>query len=191
MSKKSSTPASSSSTQADRVEYLTTKYKRDFDTFHDPYVELCREAHVEPLDLSTHKFDRDVATIGLGALEDACNEHIATLEAQRPNLKKKRREMKTAAARKKEDSAGDKEPPCVKCGARKFLGLTSKACDNNYTRLPSGRIVEGYMPMFTGLSMLGGDGVSLELCITCGAIRDLDLAKLREEIDEYEEENEE
>jgi hypothetical protein len=51
---------------------------------------------------------------------------IATLEAQRPNLKKKRREMKTAAARKKEDSAGDKEPPCVKCGARKFLGLTSR-----------------------------------------------------------------
>jgi hypothetical protein len=175
----------------DRVTYLTTKYKVDFDKFHEPYLALCREEHIEPLDLTTYEFDGidDATEIGLGALEGACNEHIAEIEAKRPNVKKKRRAIRAEALRKKEEDEAATQPPCVKCGARKYLHLNSKACDGNHTRLPSGEEIDGYMPNFTGLSMLGGDGVSMSLCITCGAIRGLDLAKLRQEIDEqYDEE---
>jgi putative hemolysin len=175
-----------SKSQAERVQHLTTKYKDDFEKFFEPYLAVCREAREEPLDLSTHKFNTDeddAAYIGLGALEEACNEHVAQIEAAQPNLKKKRREMKAENMRKAEEVAAAKETPCAKCGARKFLEISSKACDGNFCRLPNGRELEGYAPHFTVLTMLGGDGASFSLCISCGTIRDLDLAKLREEID--------
>ena len=69
-----------------------------------------------------------------------------------------------------------------RCGSTQFLGVCSRACDNNYYKLPSGEEGEGYFPTFSGISAIGGDGPMFDLCILCGRVYGFDPLEMQENI---------
>ena len=69
---------------------------------------------------------------------------------------------------------------CVKCGKKNFLSICSKACDGNYyswNELNG----SGYIPTFSSLTD-GSDGCDFTICIECGWIVGLNLAKLKKDV---------
>jgi len=69
--------------------------------------------------------------------------------------------------------------PVCSCGGEEFLGVTSRACDNNYYVLPNKQEGEGYFPPFSGLASMGGDGPSFDMCIKCGRIYGFDPLEMK------------
>lgn len=171
--------------QQARVEYLLRTYAKDVEQFMAPYRRVCAETGTTPIDLSKLKFEtKPAAEIGLGTLETAIEEHIAKIEKKHPHIAKKRRGDRKAELAAREEAHSADKPACVKCGGKKWLFINCRSKDCSYVTLPSGTEIEGYCPTFTSLTESAGDGAFFDLCISCGAIKDLDLAVLRREIDE-------
>ena len=76
--------------------------------------------------------------------------------------------------------------PVCRCGCESFLEVCSRACDNNYYKLPNGREGEGYFPAFSGLGALGGDGPMFSICTECGRIYGFDKNEMTTNIAEAE-----
>jgi len=72
-------------------------------------------------------------------------------------------------------------PKCVTCSTLgNILHIFSKACDGNHYVLPNGKEGNGYLPTFGGLT--DGDGLMIEICVSCGTIQRLNLAALKEDV---------
>ena len=78
--------------------------------------------------------------------------------------------------------------PTCPCESTSFLGVSSRACDGNYYTLPSGKQGEGYLPSFSGVGALGGDGANFDMCTECGRIYGFDKEEMQTEIDRLENE---
>jgi hypothetical protein len=70
---------------------------------------------------------------------------------------------------------------CNKCDNGRILSVTSRGNDNNYYTLPNGKEGEGYLPTFHR-ALGDSDGLSINLCIDCGAIQGLNLTDLQRNV---------
>jgi len=147
------------------------------------YEKLCKAANLPPKQFLTDvTLYEDVKILTVSSMLDRILEETEKLPGYQLRFKRKREEI-LETKRKKTKLIKDARPPCEKCSSKELLVLYSKACDNNWWELPSGKTGEGYMPSFPALGMEGGDGLGLTVCVDCGWIQGFDSALVKAELE--------
>lgn len=167
-----------------RLKHLFKSYPADFENLIANYEKYCKppvRKDLQDVELYAH-----LPTLTVSGIQDTIRALLEKVP-EYAEKKRKRDEEKVAVKEAAKKAKRTNGPKCKKCGLREILSMTSKACDGNYWRGPDGKDHEGYMPPFPGLA--NGDGLSLDLCLGCGAIQYLDLEAIKKLLAEEERED--
>lgn len=181
-----------------RLKELVSKYSKEFEKPLEKYRAACKQYDAKEKDfLKDASLYKEIKgpVLCVRDITDAIakeTERITPKEVLK-ELKRKREQQKQEKKLKKkqkreQEYAAKHGKVCKACSGTKFLGLYSKACDNNTCVLPSGKEKEGYMPSFTDLTM--SDGVFMDLCVDCGVPHGFNSERLKSEITSLEDEEE-
>ncbi|KAF0972904.1 hypothetical protein FDP41_008756 [Naegleria fowleri] len=176
-----------------RLDHLVKSYyDSDLKITHTKYEETC-----DRLGLAKKDFLHDISlyrdkvsspnTLSISMIQEMVQQEYMKIlpKEEAENLKKRKQQLKEKRDLKRK-KAFQQDRVCDKCGNSEFFYIGARSCDNGELIFPSGRQIEGYLPVLP--SICDSDGVMMYLCLECGVPFGFNSAEVKRILAEREQE---